>query len=132
MNMIQQCAHVANKANGSLACISNSVVNRTKAVIVPLHLALLRSNSELGQDILNDCLTVQPLQPASSLLDAADNSTGNSPVPAQDIYPEIEDIVAGDFYSNLLSTRLFYQSSFQTMIVKLGQLGQSKSRLTVA
>ncbi|NXG09106.1 GLIS3 protein, partial [Sakesphorus luctuosus] len=47
----------------------------------------LRSNSELGQDILDDCLPVQPLQPASSLLDAAENSMGNSPAPTQDIYP---------------------------------------------
>ncbi|NXC28861.1 GLIS3 protein, partial [Campylorhamphus procurvoides] len=47
----------------------------------------LRSNSELGQDILNDCLPIQPLQPAPSPHDTADNSTGHSPGPAHDIYP---------------------------------------------
>ncbi|KAF1406870.1 Zinc finger protein GLIS3, partial [Spheniscus humboldti] len=47
----------------------------------------LRSSSELGQDILNDCLTIQPLQPAPSPHDAADNTMGHSPGPANDIYP---------------------------------------------
>ncbi|NXE98411.1 GLIS3 protein, partial [Menura novaehollandiae] len=47
----------------------------------------LRSSSELGQDILNDCLAIQPLQPAPSPHDAADNTMGHSPGPACDIYP---------------------------------------------
>nr|XP_009939230.1 PREDICTED: zinc finger protein GLIS3 [Opisthocomus hoazin] len=47
----------------------------------------LRSSSELGQDILNDCLAIQPLQPALSPHDAADNTVGHSPGPAHDIYP---------------------------------------------
>uniref|UniRef100_A0A452IHG9 C2H2-type domain-containing protein n=1 Tax=Gopherus agassizii TaxID=38772 RepID=A0A452IHG9_9SAUR len=46
----------------------------------------LRSSSELDQDILNDCLTIQPLQPAPSPHDAADNTMGRSPVPVHDIY----------------------------------------------
>lgn len=50
----------------------------------------LRLSSELGQDILNDCLTVQPLQPAPSPHDAADNTMEHSPGPAHDIYPGIE------------------------------------------
>ncbi|XP_065600249.1 zinc finger protein GLIS3 [Cyrtonyx montezumae] len=47
----------------------------------------LRSSSELGQDILNDCLTIQPIQTAPSPHNAADNALGQSPEPAHDIYP---------------------------------------------
>ncbi|NXV24339.1 GLIS3 protein, partial [Cepphus grylle] len=47
----------------------------------------LRLSLELGQDILNDCLTIQPLQPPPSPHDAADNTVGHSPGPAHDIYP---------------------------------------------
>ncbi|XP_032845517.1 zinc finger protein GLIS3 [Tyto alba] len=47
----------------------------------------LRSSSEIGQDILNDCLAIQPLQPALSSHDAADNTMGHSPGPDHDTYP---------------------------------------------
>uniref|UniRef100_A0A8B9NFH8 GLIS family zinc finger 3 n=1 Tax=Accipiter nisus TaxID=211598 RepID=A0A8B9NFH8_9AVES len=50
----------------------------------------LRLNSELGQDILNDCLLIQPLQPTPSPHDHGDNTMGHSPGPAHGIYPGIE------------------------------------------